>query len=137
MTAPGGPCGSGAECTVIDQIRPELACFDAGHLELASDLARAGLPPFTREDRLRCAAGDGDALSVRAELEGLAAVAECVSHGCQWVVTDVIVAPVLPCCDLPRAGLTGGTLQPLDAVDHHQLLHPLGIQAGKQTIGAA
>ena len=74
--------GSDAEGAVLDEISPQLAGLIAGHLKLASDLASAGLPAFTCENRLRCAAGDINTVSVRCKLEGLAVVeAESVSHG--------------------------------------------------------
>jgi len=72
--------------------------------------------------------------SLSAVLDGAAGDRE--SHE-SWVVTDVSITPAQPCCDLPCAGLMGGTLQSLDAVDRHQLLDPFGIQAGVKPICAA
>ena len=82
-TAPAGRgVGSGAKSAVFDQPGPEFAGFLAGHLKLAGYLEPPGAPTLAGTDWLRSAAGDGDALSVGAELEGLAVVeAEGVSHG--------------------------------------------------------
>ena len=74
--------GSGAKSAVFDQPGPEFAGFLAGHLKLAGHLELASAPSLAGADRLRCAAGDGNTLSVGAELEGLAVVeAESVGHG--------------------------------------------------------
>ena len=79
--------GSGAEGAVFDQPGPELAGLFAGHLKLTGDLQLTGAPSLAGTDWLRCAAGDGNTLSVGAELEGLAVVeAKGVGHG--WLVVS-------------------------------------------------
>ncbi len=93
---------SDAEGAVLDEISPQLAGLIAGHLKLTSDLAGAGLPASARTHRLRCAAGDINAVSVGRELKGLAVVeAESVSHGwgrSEWGFRpgDQIIPPSQP-----------------------------------------
>jgi hypothetical protein len=78
----GGPWGGSAlGSSVLDQAFPQLTSLSGGHLKLSGDLERASLDSLAGMDGLRSAAGYGHAVSSRAKLKGLVAVAERVSHG--------------------------------------------------------